>query len=204
MNVRAARFWYGVAAPFYDRLRNFLYPSAKTLTLQLIQNLPPHKSALCVGGGTGEWLNTYVQQHYSSTLFYVDASYNMLNKAKFRVQSNSINFIQADAKNITVPETVDLVILPFFLDHFSETEIESWLIFFQTLGNKNLQIAVADFKSNSAQSFLTKLLIWLASFLLNLKTNSLPQIQLVMSQKRFNIKWKGESRTCFAALYVSQ
>ncbi len=204
MNIKAAQFWYGVASPFYDKLRDLIYPSAQTLTFDLIEHLPPHNSALCVGGGTGEWLPIYNKQHPNSALYYVDISSEMIKRAQSRIEVSSIHFIQHDAQNIRLPQKVDLVILPFFLDHFIESEIESWISVFQTYGNKNLKIAIVDFKSNSAQSFRTKLLVWLASWILQLKLKRLPHIDGTLSKNGYQVDWSKTSQTCFATLYTSQ
>lgn len=120
MNIREA---YNIWSDIYDTNEN------KTRDLEafsLRDTLSGKKFENCleIGCGTGkntEWLITI-----SNKVLAVDFSFEMLSKAKEKIASNNVEFVQADITNewlFTKKLKVDLVTFSLVLEHIEDLEI---------------------------------------------------------------------------------
>ena len=204
MKTQVAQFWYGLAAPFYDWLRDLAYPKAKQLTFELIYHLPETSNVLVIGGGTGEWLPHLTSAQPEMKIHFVELSKQMLSAAKKRVDSPNIEWIHQDAKTFSPDDQIELIILPFFLDHFTSDEITKWIKKFESYTKHNYTVAIVDFKQNEKQSLITRLFVALAGFMLGLNQRSLPDILAPFQENGYATIWKTESDFFIAATLQKQ
>lgn len=81
---------------------------------------------LILGGGTGWILNSINENCPPGEIWYVDISDKMIKYAKSKVVDKiNIHFIHGTIEDIAEVEKFDVVITNFFLDVFSEKQLES-------------------------------------------------------------------------------
>jgi len=204
VRTRVAQFWYGIAAPFYDQLRDLAYPQAKSLTFDLIHHLPMARNVLVIGGGTGEWLADLKIAQPEATIYFVELSRHMLNRAKRRTDDSTIHWVHQNAFHYTPEQPVNLIILPFFLDHFNSEEINQWIEHLESISTNNSSVAIVDFKSSEHQSDLTKLFAWAASTLLGLGHHSLTNVIQPFLLKDYHSIWETESQAFISSILQKQ
>ena len=113
LNVQDA---YNQWAEQYDTNRNRTRDLEAVALREMLNGLP-FSSCLEIGCGTGKntaWLMTQAAQ-----ITAVDLSEEMLAKAKSKIQSDRVNFIQADILEpwYFAPEVVDLITFSLVLEH---------------------------------------------------------------------------------------
>ena len=107
-------------ASFYDPLARLVYSTAlQDAQCWLLPYIPAGASVLIIGGGSG-WLLQQVLQHSAPKyILYLEASANMLQKAK---QLNSgtaiVEFRHGTDADLSPHDRFDVVITPFLLDLF--------------------------------------------------------------------------------------
>lgn len=115
---------YKIIAPFYEHLRNFFFPAIKKyqgefhkLKPQLIDRI------VIVGGGSGDILRPVLKKFSKSTVYFVEPSNSMMERAQERFgTSRRVFFIQEPIENAVV-EDADLVLLPFVVDILEEQQL---------------------------------------------------------------------------------
>lgn len=136
-------------APIYDRLARLVF--GNTILRSQKENLeviPPRAKVLVLGGGSGKWLNDLLFSNGSCAVYFIEASSTMLERAKNNSHYvDRVTFIHGTQNDIPAGE-FDVVITHFFLDMFSQPELEYFVSLVKsTLKTKGLWI-VADFEEN--------------------------------------------------------
>ena len=92
----------------------------------LIQNIDNSKPSviLDLAGGTGDISERLYKKFKESTIIIYDLSYEMIKKAKHKINSKNIFFINGSAELISLPNNcIDLVTISFGLRNFSDIEL---------------------------------------------------------------------------------
>lgn len=99
--------WYDLFSNFYDNSLEKLYFGSRKRAAELLDISNGH-NVLDVACGTGANFKHLIKDHSNFTLYGMDFSAGMLNKAKLNVEKNqwqNIHLFQADARNLTI-ETI--------------------------------------------------------------------------------------------------
>ncbi len=160
-------YWYQKLAPIYDLLRNWIFPEIKKAQADFFSSLPESKSILIVGGGTGDFLPTPLNSQPDAQITFLDSSEKMIDKAK-KHQNSYISFIHSKIEEYTPALKHDLLVLPFFLDHFNESELVEWSSILQEKVSPNGSIAILDYGEKSRDNIRVKLLEFTSTKLLGL------------------------------------
>jgi tRNA (cmo5U34)-methyltransferase len=114
-------------APLYDKLARLVYGRAIVdAQVCFLDRIPCGADILIVGGGTG-WLLTEIQKGQPDcTVCYVEASSEMILRARARKSTLPVHFISGTHRDIPVKK-YDVIVTNFFLDVFSDDELKEVL-----------------------------------------------------------------------------
>lgn len=96
-----------------------------------IDEIPPSRRALIVGGGNGRFLCELLRAHPKINIDCLDASGRMLELARARVRRlrpeslASVRFFHLDVRNWSPSDSYDLLVTHFFLDCFPREQVEA-------------------------------------------------------------------------------
>ena len=116
----------------YDRLAGLVY--GKAIRNAQHVHLPALKSArkiLIIGGGTGWILRDVLSLDPASTIVYVEASSKMLELSRSNVPKGDLHrvvFVEGTEQSLPDQPQFDAVMANFFLDLFSETELNAVVV----------------------------------------------------------------------------
>ena len=120
---------YDRIAPFYDSLAKFVFGGKlNQAEAHFLNKLNSPDRVLVFGGGTGNTLDPLLCNCPEASIDYLEASSTMIALAKKRVGSrtNNIQFIHGtELKLVDTRKTYDVVITPFVLDVFEESNLKS-------------------------------------------------------------------------------
>lgn len=157
---------YKTIAPFYELLRNFFFPDIKRFQREF-HKLKPHliHRIAIVGGGAGDILNPVMNKFPEATIYFIEPSSAMMERARKRFGTSRRIFFIEDRPENAVIEDMDLVILPFVVDVIEEEEQETFArTVNEILKNKGF-ILFADFHPSEAvwvkiKLFLLYMIFW--------------------------------------------
>ncbi|MDP4664145.1 MAG: class I SAM-dependent methyltransferase [Salibacteraceae bacterium] len=121
---------FNLLAPIYDGVVFLFFGKAfSQLQQQLFSDLASAEKCLIVGGGSGEVLENAIAQNLASHYYYAELSDGMIEKTKNRISrlnhSSSIEF--SNDWTSWKEQSFDVIILPFVLDCYAETELQPLL-----------------------------------------------------------------------------
>jgi ubiquinone/menaquinone biosynthesis C-methylase UbiE len=120
-------------APNFDSVAR-VYRWAEYLTLgTLLQRMRTHflpqvadrRRALVLGDGDGRFLAKLLAQNTTLHATAVDSSEQMLQLLRSRCGSARLETVHADALTVTAPPGIDLIVTHFFLDCFTQDQIDA-------------------------------------------------------------------------------
>lgn len=119
---------FNLLAPIYDGVVFLFFRKAfSRLQQQLFSDLTSAEKCLIIGGGSGEVLENAIYQKLASKYYYAELSDVMIEKTKTRISrlnhSSSIEF--SNDWTTWKEQSFNFIILPFVLDCYSETELQS-------------------------------------------------------------------------------
>ena len=119
---------FNLLAPIYDGVVFLFFGKAfSRLQQQLFSDLASAEKCLIIGGGSGEVLKNAIHQNLASEYYYAELSDRMIEKTKTRISRlnhpSSIEF--SNDWTTWKEQSFDVIILPFVLDCYSETELQS-------------------------------------------------------------------------------
>jgi len=113
-------------ASVYDALASVVF--GKNLIKaqhHFLQVIPDDATVLIVGGGSGELLQTLLQQRPGCQVVYVDASERMVELARQRVQNSAQVTFLCGTENVDMPwRAFTVVITNFYLDLFTQQSMQ--------------------------------------------------------------------------------
>lgn len=113
-------------APFYDKIAGLVFGNSLIKAQECnLETITGYSNVLVLGGGTGKWLTKLLKLNSSCTVWYVEASKEMIGQAKKNLDfTDRIIFIHGTHENMP-QQKFDVVITHFFVDMFTEPELES-------------------------------------------------------------------------------
>lgn len=97
----------------------------KKSQVHFLHRIPDGSRILMLGGGTGWLLPNMLTDKFACELWYIDISARMIKEASARhIGNNKVHFIRGTDADIPVNIKFDIVITNFYLDLFSEREVE--------------------------------------------------------------------------------
>lgn len=147
---------FDFVAPFYERLASLVF--GKALIHAQITHLSEIKeddNVLILGGGTGEILDHIP---ICENIDYVEKSHLMIRRAKSRLVNRPVNFIQEDFLIFHSERKYDVIICPFFLDCFEESNLKQAIGKCKHHLKSGGKLIIIDFESGQTNSFLLRLM----------------------------------------------
>ncbi len=137
-------------APIYDRLATLVFGNAILQSqMENLELIPPHANVLVLGGGSGKWLNDLLVLNENCSVYFIEASSRMLERAKNNSNYvDRVTFIHGTQNDIPAIE-FDVVITHFFLDMFSRAELEHFITQLKAILKPKGLWLVADFEETS-------------------------------------------------------
>jgi tRNA (cmo5U34)-methyltransferase len=115
-------------APVYDSMARFIFGKSMVHSqIWFFNKIPTASRILILGGGTG-WILEELQKHDSTaTIWYVEISAGMMQRAQNRRIRNRVHFIVGTEEMIPTGLVFDVVITNFYLDLFSDKKLSQVL-----------------------------------------------------------------------------
>lgn len=163
-------------AGIYDPLARFVFGSSLIQSqLYFLPQLKDCKNILVLGGGTGRSLKDLRIINSNAKIVFIDASANMLKRARKNIGDDRIEFICGSVDEIPLSEKYDAVILYNFLDLFSNESLSYSLKQIKMTTDRNSLWLVADFVSiNLWHRLLLRVMYLFFYFSTGLTTQTLP------------------------------
>lgn len=116
---------YKIIAPIYEDLRDFFFPGIKKYQAEFHKLKPRLTNRIViVGGGSGDILKPVLQKFKKSTVYFIEPSTSMMERARERFgTSRRVFFIEEPFENAVV-EDADLVLLPFVVDILEDKQLK--------------------------------------------------------------------------------
>lgn len=170
---------FDLLAPVYDKLARFFFgPAIQHAQFHFLDRVESAHDVLIVGGGTGDLAKVILDRFDHVRITYVETSAAMTARASEKCQAHRdrIHFVQNTIDTISPDARVDIVITPFFLDMFSNDDVNKLVERVAgRLSRKGKWIATDFTKS---PKLLHKLLLWIMyrffRTLCNIQARSLP------------------------------
>jgi ubiquinone/menaquinone biosynthesis C-methylase UbiE len=148
-------------AAIYDLLAKIIFGRAMLLSqIHFFNQVPKNGNVLIIGGGSG-WIGSELLKIAPEvTITYIEASENMLSKAKEKLKNFSMNvhFIHGTELSIPGDERYDVVITNFFLDLFPDSKLNDVVLRIRShLKKKNMWI-VTEFVNEKI--WWQQMLLW--------------------------------------------
>jgi len=138
-------------APYYDSLARLVFgKTIRRSQLVYLDKIASTANVLILGGGTGWILDELFRVNPTCRVWYVEASKNMLDKARARAQGLSVSqvsFIHGTERNLNQITSIrfDAVIANFYFDVFTTTSLGSVLKDITNVINTNSKLLVSEF-----------------------------------------------------------
>ena len=164
----------------YDRLTRIVFGKAIAKSqLHFLNRLETCNDILVLGGGTGWWMNDFLQTNSGARITFIDASQKMIGIAASRLNSkNRVEFIHGTHNKIS-HKKYDAVVLFYFLDLFSNEELPEVIITIRSRIKTQGLWLVSDFVNHQPwHDSLLKIMYRFFKLVAGLSTQSLPEWQV--------------------------
>lgn len=123
---------FNAIAPYYDYLKRLVFGKAIfNSQVHFLRCLPKGGKILILGGGSGEILRPLLEGNPDCTIWYVEASSEMLAQARKSLGSRAhtnILFIHGTERILTKEVMFDAVVAQFFFDLFPEVKLREMCV----------------------------------------------------------------------------
>ena len=173
-------------APFYDDLVKLVFgDSVQNATNHYLNQIPGNSKILILGGGTGQLLDEMNHLSCGSNVTYVDAAQGMVAQAKLRKHKNiSVKFLCLSVFELD-QEPFDVIITPFFLDLFSNAELQVLSSRLKGFLPKGGYWLFSDFVTSGSiyQKLFIRFLYLLCGFACGVTSTKLPNYDIVFGNE---------------------
>ena len=169
------------------------------------------RRVLMLGDGDGRFTAEFVKRNPSAEVDSVELSPGMLALARKRVEHElsaaRVRFFPADARTIELPGQYDLIVTHFFLDCFTESELQGLVARISKLCSPGGRWLISEFSLPStglrrvAAGALIQVMYRLFRMATGLKVNRLPQYAPVLAAHGFRMT---QLRSAAGGLLVSE
>lgn len=139
---------------------------------------------LILGGGTGKLLELIPQV---KSIDYLEKSEKMIERAKRRKGKNSVSFLHEDFLEFQSGKKYNVILCPFFLDCFNETNLKKSITKVKSLLKKDGNLVVSDFEVGSTNRILNKAMHLFFRFTANLESKELKPIHSHIVDQNFSL-----------------
>ena len=116
---------FNYIAVFYRPLKRLVFGRSLQRAEEFYLNrIPTGSRVLVAGGGRGEILNALQDLEKNFRVEYVEASSRMVGLAKKQKAAEGVRFHCTDIRNFNANRPFEVLITPFFLDCFTDAELE--------------------------------------------------------------------------------
>jgi tRNA (cmo5U34)-methyltransferase len=184
---------FNLLAPVYDLLARLVFGKCiDTSQCHFFGTAVSVKSTLAAGGGTGRFFEEYFKQHPDSQLVFIEKSPTMIAKARFRkIRHMNISFVRSDFLTYSETDSYDLVLLPFFLDMFTDESVERIVKSLTQISKPNTLLIVTDFveqEKRGLKSLLIRCMYLFFRLTCDIEADRLPKWQEAFAGTGWNIK----------------
>lgn len=170
MNQSKAEKGYDSLAPWYQFVERLRFGGTlQRARTALLSKISEPKTALFLGEGDGRLLREFARQFPSTHIVSIDLSEQMLKLQKKRLESvvranvGTITWVHRDARSLEFPDSsFELIIAPFSLDVFCETDLQQILRKLSTWLTAGGQLYVVDFRQPESGVKFIWAKFWLA------------------------------------------
>lgn len=196
---------FNFLAPIYDNLAQLVFgQTIYEASIYFLDTIAPESKVLVLGGGTGKILPHLRECH----IVYVEKSDKMLGQASKRHGIGTVEFIHADFLAWKTDQQFDVVICPFFLDVFSEKNLDLILQKINAVRKANGQLIVADFQDSGRvdQKLLLRVMHLFFGLVSSLESHKLVAIEhRILQRSYFRRCYKTfRNELIFSAVYQHQ
>lgn len=167
---------YNFLAPFYNIISKIVFgDSLNRASAMYFEEIKKHDTVLIIGGGNGEILRRLYVVNPSVSVTYCELSSTFIGLAnkKNPFPKEQIVFLNQDAFEL-VDFSYDIIVLPFFLDQFSEEQCILFLKRIQEKSKINQKILFSDMHKKGLSKALLKTMFLFFKVTTKLKNNQLP------------------------------
>ena len=134
-------------APHYRWLETLVFGrQLQAARMAFVKEMREPDRVLVAGEGDGRFLAEFVRAHPRSGVDCIDASGRMIELARQRVGTASVNFVQRDVREVELPvATYDLVVTHFFLDCLNEQSLFLVIAKLARSAKRDARWLIADF-----------------------------------------------------------
>ena len=174
-------------AGVYDWIAALAFWGAiKRSQLQFLHNVPNQAFVLIIGGGSGWIINELKKVSPHARIYYVEASENMISRARKKCLHNNVEFIHGTENDIPSGVTFDVVITNFFLDLFQTTDLTKVVARISRSLKPDGRWLVTEFTCNSKwQQLYLSLMYFFFKLTCGLRTVELPKWKDVLDKAGF-------------------
>ena len=174
---------FNFVAPFYDILAHLVFGNNLIKSqIHFLSKIKRTDEVLILGGGTGELLESIPQ---CKSVSFLDLSEKMIVRAKNRMSKNPIDFICADFLTHDFHSKYDVIICPFFLDCFNESNLKEVISKIKNLLKDNGRLIVTDFQKTNDNRFFLNLMHYFFRVSTSLEAETLKNIHREVELRGF-------------------
>jgi ubiquinone/menaquinone biosynthesis C-methylase UbiE len=175
--------------------------------LEFLKEVADVRSVLILGDGDGRFTAEFVKQNPQAVVESVDSSARMLQLAERRVGSANVQFRVGDARTIALSGKYDLVVTHFFLDCFTNEELDKLVERITGRCMPNARWLVSEFGlplagvPRFAARALIRIMYFFFRVLTGLRVTHLPNYAPVLARNGFQIM---QRQTAAGGLLISE
>lgn len=192
---------YDSIAWAYDYLSQLIFfNQIKKAQTAFIEEVPDNFKILIIGGGTGYYLEQLLLRTNNTQIVYVEASLQMIKKAKKRISNldkatqQRVEFICGTENDIPLSYAFDCICTHFFLDLFTQSEMDIIVKVLSKHSKPNAQWHFSDFQNTNSfsQTVLLKAIFLFFKITTNVSSSTLPNYFNSLEK----LGWK-EIKSCY-------
>jgi SAM-dependent methyltransferase len=177
---------------------------------EYLEEVRSARNVLILGDGDGRFTAEFVRRNVAAQVESVDLSSKMVALAEQRIECSArerVRFRVGDALTIELSGTYDLIVTHFFLDCFTEVELEGLVERLVTLSGRNARWLMSEFRlpERGLRRLAAKALIrfmyfgfWLVT---ELEVTRLPEYVPALERHGFQLR---KSKSAMGGLLVSE
>lgn len=175
--------------------------------LEFLDEVMDARSVLILGDGDGRFTEEFVKRNPQALVESVDLSARMIELAERRVGSGKVRFRVGDARTIPLGAKYDLIVTHFFLDCFTESDLDALVARLVGCCELGARWLVSEFGlpvsgvARVAAGALIRLMYFFFRMMTGLQITRLPNYSDVFARHGFQVVWK---RTVLGGLLVSE
>jgi ubiquinone/menaquinone biosynthesis C-methylase UbiE len=176
-------------APFYDSLARCIFgTSIWNAQRFFLHAVSQGSKVLILGGGTGRVLEELLSMNSTCTVWYVEASEEMLERTKRRpdIQDGRTIFIHGTEDDLPRSITYDAVIMQFYLDLFPDRESDMLMKKLEMVLHPGSTLFVTDFINTTWwHSAMLRVMYRFFRLTARIRATSLPAWERNLKEKGF-------------------